>query len=355
MELKKWYWHSFAFIVGAYFLILGLIEAQVFFAPMATAIILSLMMLPLANKMEGFIQKRGVVALLCTILLFLISICFIGLVLYQIQIFIEDWPKLKETLAPKLEQLKNFLINNTPIKESDINGIGEGKNLQSGKENKGLGSSISAIFGKVFSLLGNYLLTFIYIFFLLKYRRDFKKFLLKVFSEEKRTKVKGIINESLKVAPRYLAGKVLMIAILAVLYAIGLGITGVDNFILVSIFAAIFSLIPYIGNIIGFALAVALGYAATGETRVLIGIVLTFGIAQFVESYILEPYVVGDKVDLHPFFVILVVIIGNLIWGIIGMILCIPILAIFVVIMMHIPPLKPLGLLLAGKINKDKN
>src|SRR5690606_21083508 len=237
------------------------------------------------------------------------------------------------------------------LKESDLSSVESGKGLNS--LTKGTTSSnISGMLGQAFSFLGNYLLTFIYVFFLLNYRKDFKIFLLKIFSEEKRSEVNAVINESITIAPRYLAGKATMIAILAGLYAIGLGISGVENFILISILAALFSIIPYIGNIIGFALAVALGFAASGETGILIGIALTFGIAQFVESYILEPFIVGDKVDLHPFFVILVVIIGNLIWGVIGMILCIPIMAIVVVILLHIPNLKPLGELLAG--NKGK-
>ncbi|MDN3724141.1 AI-2E family transporter [Aequorivita sp. SDUM287046] len=354
MEIKNWFRHSFILIVGAYFLILGLIKAQVFFAPFATAVILSLMMLPIANKLERFIKSRNWVSILCTFLLFLISLCFIGLILYQAQIFIEDWPKLKETLAPKWQELKSFITQNTPIKESDLSGIESGKQLESVGDGSG-GSTLAGMLGKAFSFLGNYLLTFIYVFFLLNYRNHFKLFLLKIFPEEKRNEVKRIINECARIAPRYLAGKATMIAILAGLYAIGLGISGIDNFILISILAALFSLIPYIGNIIGFALAVALGFAATGDTSVLIGIALTFGVAQFVESYILEPYVVGDKVDLHPFFVILVVIIGNLMWGVIGMILCIPILAILVVIILHIPTLKPLGELLAGKIDGKKS
>ncbi|MFO8145978.1 MAG: AI-2E family transporter [Bacteroidota bacterium] len=72
---------------------------------------------------------------------------------------------------------------------------------------------------------------------------------------------------------------------------------------------------------------------------------LNFSIVQFLESYVLKPYVIGDKVDLHLFFVILVVIIGNLIWGIIGMILAIPLIAIVTVIFLHVPPLQPYGFL----------
>ena len=78
------------------------------------------------------------------------------------------------------------------------------------------------------------------------------------------------------------------------------------------------------------------------------GILVTFSVAQFVESYILEPYIVGNRVDLHPFFVILAVVLGNSLWGIMGMILSIPILAIINVVLLDVPSLRPLGFLLSN-------
>ena len=135
--------------------------------------------------------------------------------------------------------------------------------------------------------------------------------------------------------------------LLAILYSVGLGISGVNNFILVSVIAAVLTLIPYVGNILGFTMAVAFGFLTSGDTTVLIGIALTFTVTQFVESYVLQPYVIGERVDVHPFFVIVSVIIGNMIWGIIGMILAIPIMGIIVVILLNIKKLKPLGILLS--------
>ena len=84
----------------------------------------------------------------------------------------------------------------------------------------------------------------------------------------------------------------------------------------------------------------------------MIGISLTFFIGQFIESYILNPYVVGDQVDLHPFLVILVVVVGNYTWGIVGMILSIPILAIINIVLLNVKSLRPFGYLFSkeGKL-----
>lgn len=331
-----------ATILSIYFLILGLAQAKGFFAPLITAVILSLVVLPLSHFLEKF-MKRPIAALLNSILLFIISIGLMALVSAQIRSFSEDWPKIEETMTPKIEQLKNFALEHTPLDQDDIQEAkSDNDSLSSGIKKK-IASFISGISGFV----ANYLLTFVYVFFLLNYRHIFKDFLLRVFPDGKRQNVKSILNKSLKVAPQYLIGKLMLMGLLAILYSIGLGISGVNNFILVSVIASILTLIPYVGNILGFTMAVAFGFLTSGDTTVLIGIALTFTVTQFVESYVLQPYVIGERVDVHPFFVIISVIIGNMIWGIIGMILAIPIMGIITVILLNIKKLKPLGILLS--------
>lgn len=384
---KKLLLFSTLTILGLYFLFLGLTEAKAFLIPLVTAIILSLLMVPLSRKMEKGFMSRSWAAFVNTIILLLVSIGFMALVSFQIKSVVEDWPQIKKTMKPKLEQLRSFAIKNTPLEDSDIpepwggdqvQGSQSGSRSQSDSGTRGdqnfqsdpgsqttssskSGSSLSslmgsgssagqqaaAFFSQVMSFFADYLLTFIYIFFLLTYRHRFKEFLLRLFPDDRKGDVKEVIDNSAGVTQRYLVGKLLLIGFLAVLYSIGLGISGVNNFILISVLAAVLSLIPYLGNIVGFLLALSFGFLTSGETGVLIGIIITFSIAQFVESYILEPYVVGDQVDLHPFFVILAVIIGNAVWGIAGMVLSIPILAIINVVFLNIGPLHPFGFLLS--------
>ncbi len=342
---QKILFYSVLLIVCFYFLFLGLSKAKVFLAPLLTAFILTLVVLPLSQKMESKKLKRSISSLFNTILLFLISLGFVALVSFQLKSFVDNWSEIKETMKPKVEQFQSFVFEHTPMEKQDLEQY-QGSSMGFLKSQ---GQKALAFFNKTVSFMGLFLLTFIYIFFLLNYRRHLKEFILRLFSEEKKGEVREIIYRSAKVAQQYLMGKLMLMGILVVVYSIGLGISGVSNFILVSIIAALLTLIPYFGNIIGLLMALTFGYLSSGETSVLIGVLLTFSIVQFLESYVLEPYVIGDKVDLHPFFVILVVIIGNLIWGIIGMILAIPLIAIVTVIFLHVPPLQPYGFLLSNK------
>ncbi len=344
---KKILYYSVIIVIGIYFFFLGLAKAKGFLAPFFTALILSLMVLPLSNKMESWGLKRSYASILNTILLFILSLGFLALVSFQIKNFVDDWPNIKSTMAPKIEQFKEFVFEHTALNKTDLESSSSGSGLPfvgSGSSSN-QGQKAVSFLTKTLSFLATYLLTFIYIFFMLAYRRKFKEFLIRLYPDDKKDKVKSTLSKSASVTQQYLVGKLILMGLLAVLYSIGLGLSGVNNFILVSLIASLLTLIPYIGNVIGFTLAVGFGYLSSGSTGVLIGIILTFSIAQFVESYILQPYLVGDKVDVHPFVVILTVVIGGAVWGVIGMILAIPVMAIITVVFLHVPSLHPFGYL----------
>jgi predicted PurR-regulated permease PerM len=350
---KKLLYPLVALLVGAFFLFTGLADAKDFLAPLVTAIILALLLIPLGNLMERKLN-RLVSSLLSTILLLLFSFGVFVLLSFQIKNFVDDWDKIKETMAPKIEQLQNYAYEHTALSSEDLEKYKEENDMQSFLTSSGnSGEKAFNFINSVTSFISNYLLTFIYIFFLLNYRKRFKSFILKLFSKQRKQEVKQIINETARVAQFYIRGKLILIIILSILYSIGLGISGVNNFILIAVIASFLTLIPFIGNIIGMGLALIFGYLTQGETSILIGVILTFTVVQFIESYVLEPYIVGDKVDIHPFFVILSIILGNMIWGVMGMILAIPVLGILNVIFNHVPSLEPFGYLLSTDEEKD--
>lgn len=365
-------------IVGTFFLILSLVRAKAFLAPFATAVIFSLLVLPLARRMEKGPFNRAVASLINSLLLLLASLILLVLLSLQVRSFTQEWDQITQTMKPKIENLKQHLITNTPLEphhfergqnqeqsESSDQGASASSSENQASQSTGsrstsflspasnpLNQAMGAL-GTVSGVGTNFLLCLIYIFFLLNYRTHFKQSLLRLFPQDNRAEVKEVIEKAARVAEGYLVGKLSLMVLLFVLYVIGLGLSGVSNFIIVSALAAIFTLIPYVGNIIGMALAMAFGYLTSGDTMVLVGILATFTIAQFFESYVLQPYVMKDKVGVHPFFIIVIVIIGNMMWGVIGMVLAIPILGILNVVFNHIPVLKPIAYLLNQK-NEEK-
>lgn len=248
---------------------------------------------------------------------------------------------------PQLEKVEQYIYEKTPVKKEQLK-----KQASSSAGN--LGKQAMGVLGGIYSFAGDYLLTLIYVFFLLNYRHKFRKFIIMLFPPSRHNEVNQALRQSVKVTSGYLYGKFLLMIFLAVLYAIGMGISGVSNFIVISLLAALLTIVPYIGNIIGFAIAIGLGYVGGGaDTTALIGIIATFFIVQLIETYFFEPYVVGDKVNLDPFITILAVVAGSLVWGVIGMILSVPVVGMLNVVFGHIKALKPYNYHLSAEENKN--
>ncbi|MHA6280810.1 AI-2E family transporter [Salinimicrobium sp. CAU 1759] len=335
----------FLLIVGAYFLFSGLSTSKSFLAPLAFAVVLALLVLPAARKIEQYISSRGFSSFLSTLLLFIFSLLFLSLCSMQIQNFFNDWPAIKEAMAPEIEDFKAFLFEHTPLNKESLQEYYPAGSIPFFGEEVNEAAKALTFVRSSMNLMGAYLLTFIYTFFLLFYRSHFRKFMLSFFESQKKKEVGEVLEESAGRVQDYLVGRLILMAILAVLYSVGLGFSGVENFILVAVIASLLTIIPWIGNIIGFAMAMVFGYLTSGDINVLWGIVITFTVSQFLESYVLQPYIVGDKVGLHPFFVILFVIMGGAVWGLAGMVLAIPVMAMATVIFQNVESLKPYGFL----------
>ena len=216
-----------------------------------------------------------------------------------------------------------------------------------------VGSMIVSFLGSLTGMLANVVLVLVYMFLLLYYRSRFPTFIMKVVSEDQKEQARHIITESSRVAQQYLIGRGILILVLAVCYSIGLLIAGLDNAVFLSLIAALLSIIPYFGNLISLALFLLMAMAQGGGTSLFITIFIVLTVTQFIESYVLQPLIVGAEVNIHPFFTVVIIIIGWLLWGIPGMILAIPLLGMVKIIFSHIKVLKPYAYLIGNTRDTD--
>ena len=209
------------------------------------------------------------------------------------------------------------------------------------------------VFGSIASLFASIILVLVYFVFLLYYRNHLRNFLLKMAKPNQVNEMKQFIHSATQVSQQYLLGMSKMIILLWMMYGIGFGIIGIENAIFFAILCGLLEIIPYIGNIIGTLLTVLFA-AIHGDSLALIGgVVLVYGIVQIIQGWILEPLILGPQVKINPLFTIIALVVGQLIWGISGIILAIPLTAIFKIICDHIEPLKPYGFLI-GEITTPK-
>ena len=338
--------YSTMIIIGAYFLFEGLYKAKPFLIPLSIAVLLAMVMVPVARKFESWGVSKGWAVLFSDLIILAFCVLIIYVVGIQVKQIADDWPQYEKKLQPKIEQVQQFVSEKTGMGMDEIKE--KLKGVKSSGEAKG-GGGIGIYVKQFFSFGGNFLLVFVYIFFLMYYRQKFKKSILGFVPKEKRATARKIIDEASKVSQHYLFGRFILIVILAVLYAVGLMIVGIKQAVLISLIAAMLSLIPYIGNIVGYGIALIMGALTSDGIGSIVGVSIVFGVAQFVESYILEPYIVGDKVDLNPTLTIVGVVVLGTVWGVAGMVIAIPVLGIVKVIADHVPVLNPVGYALGNE------
>jgi predicted PurR-regulated permease PerM len=130
---------------------------------------------------------------------------------------------------------------------------------------------------------------------------------------------------------------------------VGLLILGIKNAFLLSAIAAIVTFIPYVGPIVGGMLPVFVALVTEDSLGPALGVIIVISLAQLFDNYFIEPYVVGGNVNISPFFTILILIVGGIIWGIAGVILFLPLLGMIRIFFDHVEGLYPYSYLIGDQ------
>jgi predicted PurR-regulated permease PerM len=122
----------------------------------------------------------------------------------------------------------------------------------------------------------------------------------------------------------FVRGQLTVCLVLGVLYSVGLLLIGVDLAIAVGMVSGLLFIVPYLGTAVGIVVASGLSVLAYGLDWHLLGVLGVFGGVQLIEGMALTPWIVGDKVGLHPLVVMIALLVGGNLFGIAGMLLAIP-------------------------------
>ncbi|MGP0565340.1 MULTISPECIES: AI-2E family transporter [unclassified Nitrospina] len=137
-----------------------------------------------------------------------------------------------------------------------------------------------------------------------------------------------VVKEIDDVLSQFVRGQLMVATFMAILYSVGLYFCGTPLSLLIGIMAGYANLVPYLGIVVGFIPAVLLTFLQTQDWVPLIGVVAVFGVVQAIEGFLITPYIVGDKVGLHPVAIMVAVLIGAELFGLLGILLAVPVAAI---------------------------
>ena len=186
----------------------------------------------------------------------------------------------------------------------------------------------------------------IYIFLFLYFRHFLIAFIMRAFPDRHQDKVRFVVHKVKLVVQNYIVGMFIVILILAALNSIALYSLGIRHAMLFAVFAAILNVIPFLGPFIGATLPIVYALLTKDSLWYPFGVFAVFYVIQLAESNIFTPKIVGGKVSMNPLMTIFALFVGNFIWGLTGMILFIPGMAILKVIFDETDGMEPYGFLL---------
>jgi len=190
-----------------------------------------------------------------------------------------------------------------------------------------LQKTLTSTVGVLLALLG-YLIIPVYLFYLLFDLPQLKTFIESYVPERFRPAYSKKLAEVDAVLSGFVRGQMSVCAILALLYSIGLYVIGIDLAIAIGTLAGITFIIPYVGTIIGICLSVVMALLKFNDILHPLLCLGWFGFVQLLEGAIITPKIVGNTVGLHPLMAIVALLIGGQLFGIIGMLLAVPVTAV---------------------------
>ena len=337
------YIKSTVIIFGLVLISYSLFNLKEILAPIAFSFIIAILLNPLVNKL----QQKGVKRIIAIALSLTLAFVIVGGILYfistQIMNFGDNLPQLKIKFNEHLAQLQHWVaakINMPIAKQQKI--ISDALNSSQALLGQTLGGALGTI-GLIF-------LVPIYVFLLLFYKTLILNFFHEVFAEKNTEKVSEVLVETKSAIQSYMVGLLLEAIVVAVMNTIALLLLGVDYAILLGVIGALLNMLPYIGGIVAIALPVIIASVTKDGFSTQLGIIGAYALIQFIDNNFLVPFLVSSRVKINAFFSIVVVLLGGALWGVAGMFLSIPFVAILKIIFDRLPEMKPWGKLLGDEV-----
>jgi putative permease len=327
------------------------IIAKEILSPLIFSCLFSILLLPVAAFLENKLKLPRSAASMISILLLL---AVIGIVLYvigsQMSDLANDWPQFQQQLVKTMDSTQDWIATTFHVNANkQLNYVHSATSKVMASGTTVLGATLLSLS----SLMLFFVFTFIYTFFFLLYRRLIMKFLVSVFLDENKSVVHDIIERVQYMIRKYIIGLLIEAAIVSLVVCVAFWILGIKYAVLLGLITGLFNIIPYVGIFSALVISSLVTFATATVISKVVLVVVTLIIVHLIDSNILLPVVVGSKVRINALVTVLGVIIGEMIWGIPGMFLSIPVIAVFKIIFDRVEGLESWGIILGDEDYKQ--
>jgi len=312
--------------------------------PLVFGFLFAILLLPLCRLLERKMKFHRGAASAFSVVILLVAIALLLYVIgSQLTSITQDWPVFKAQLTESLHNIQQWislkfhvdLARQMAYIDSTATSIASHST-----------SMIGATVLSISSLLLFIIFILIDTFFLLFYRQLFLKFIIKSFREENSTIVLDIVEQIQFIIRKYILGLLLEMLIVASVCCVVFLILGIKYAILLGLITGLFNIIPYIGIYTALLLNIIITFATGASGSIILLVLITVIAMHLIDSNILLPVIVGSKVKINAFITLIGVVVGEQLWGIPGMFLSIPVIAIAKIIFDRVESLQAWGMLL---------
>lgn len=331
------YWVGLSFVL----VILLLYLLSPILTPFVIGAFLAYIADPLVNRLRKFHLSRTLTA---TLVFLVMMLLLLSLLLFLIPLLTRQITLLVNRLPEMLAWVQQFVLPwlNQEFNLNLVFDVTEFKKILAANWHEA--GSFAAQAWKIFShsgiailaWLAKMLLIPIVTFYLLRDWDQVINGIRQLLPRRIEPTVVRLSKECNEVLSAFLRGQFLVILALALIYSVGLAFVGLDLALLLGSVAGLLSLIPYLGVVVG-GFSASIAAIVQFHDWIHVGyVIIVFVIAHLIESIILTPWLVGDRIGLHPLAVIFAILAGGQLFGLMGILLALPLAAIIMVLVRHL-------------------
>ncbi len=337
MNFSRW-------ISALFFTVLLLYLGRTVFIPLLYGAMVAMIAFPVCRRMEKKLS-RGISIGLSLMLVFSVFFLVLLLFFWEAQVLFHQAPVIREKLIVAGMQWQEWVESvfgwdaraQMEWWQGTLNGM-------TGSLSKVVNASVNVLFG----LLFNVVIIPVFAALLLYNREQYTEALRSMLSSEIRDRLPSILHNAVNSFFNYIVGMLKVYVIVGVLNSLGLMLLGIEDAWLYGMITAVMTMIPYIGIIVSASLPVAVAWVTKDSIIYPLGVVAVFAVVQYLEANVIFPKVVGTQLNLNTLASLLAILLGGLLWGVAGMILFLPFIAVLKIVSDEVPGWETLRLLLGN-------
>ncbi|MBK6266314.1 AI-2E family transporter [Marivirga sp. S37H4] len=319
--------------------------AKIVLIPIGMALLVSFILLPVCKELERWGLNRTLAGFLAVFMLLIILSGAITLFSSQIINLSKEVSNLGQKFMSSFTDVLVFINNNINF----VDDLNRDDLIERAKE--WMNEYGAAIVNSVATIIGGLISTLIFAFLFLIYRVGLTKAFMRFSAKDKRGRTFDMLKKVQKVGQGYLSGMFILILIMGTSHSIALLIIGIESPFLFGYFVGFLVIIPYVGTVAGAMIPILYTFMTTDSLLTPLIVVIYFWFIQTVESNFLSPKIVGSSMHVNALAAIISLIVGGAVWGVAGMILFMPFVAMLKVVCDEFEELKPIGLLISSDVS----